>query len=29
MAELVRRADLAMYRAKTNRYCSYIAWDQR
>jgi diguanylate cyclase (GGDEF)-like protein len=27
MAELVRRADLAMYRAKTNRYCSYVAWD--
>jgi len=29
MAELVRRADLAMYRAKTSRYCSYVAWDQR
>jgi diguanylate cyclase (GGDEF)-like protein len=26
MTELVRRADLAMYHAKTNRYCSYIAW---
>jgi diguanylate cyclase (GGDEF)-like protein len=29
MTELIRRADLAMYHAKTNRYCSYIAWDQR
>jgi diguanylate cyclase (GGDEF)-like protein len=29
MTELVRRADLAMYRAKTNRNCSYIAWDHR
>ena len=29
MTELVRRADLAMYHAKNNRYCSYIAWDQR
>jgi len=27
MAELFRRADLAMYRAKTNRYCSYVVWD--
>jgi diguanylate cyclase (GGDEF)-like protein len=29
MTELVRRADLAMYHAKTNRSFSYIAWDQR
>jgi diguanylate cyclase (GGDEF)-like protein len=29
MTELIRRADLAMYHAKANRYCSYIAWDQR
>jgi diguanylate cyclase (GGDEF)-like protein len=29
MTELIRRADLAMYHAKINRYCSYIAWDQR
>lgn len=28
MTELIRRADLAMYHAKSNRYCSYIAWDQ-
>jgi diguanylate cyclase (GGDEF)-like protein len=27
IAELVRRADLAMYRAKANRYCSYVVWD--
>jgi len=26
MAELIRRADLAMYRAKANRYCSYVVW---
>ena len=29
MTELIRRADLAMYHAKTNRYFSYVAWDQR
>jgi diguanylate cyclase (GGDEF)-like protein len=29
MTELVRRADLAMYHAKANRCCSYIACDQR
>jgi diguanylate cyclase (GGDEF)-like protein len=29
LTELIRRADIAMYYAKTNRYCSYIAWDQR
>jgi diguanylate cyclase (GGDEF)-like protein len=29
MTDLIRRADLAMYHAKINRYCSYIAWDQR
>jgi diguanylate cyclase (GGDEF)-like protein len=29
MTELIRRADLAMYHAKTNRHYSYIAWDQR
>jgi diguanylate cyclase (GGDEF)-like protein len=29
MTELIRRADQAMYHAKINRYCSYIAWDQR
>ena len=29
ITELIRRADLAMYHAKINRYCSYIAWDQR
>lgn len=27
IAELIRRADLAMYRAKSNRYCSYVVWD--
>jgi diguanylate cyclase (GGDEF)-like protein len=27
MAELLRRADLAMYRAKADRYCSNIVWD--
>jgi diguanylate cyclase (GGDEF)-like protein len=27
MTELVRRADLAMYHAKANHCCSYIAWD--
>jgi diguanylate cyclase (GGDEF)-like protein len=27
MKELIRRADLAMYHAKRNRHCSYIAWD--
>ena len=27
LADLIRRADLAMYRAKTNRYRSYVAWD--
>jgi diguanylate cyclase (GGDEF)-like protein len=27
IAELIRRADLAMYRAKANRYCSYVVWD--
>ncbi|HEU5110287.1 MAG TPA: GGDEF domain-containing protein [Micromonosporaceae bacterium] len=27
LADLVRRADLAMYRAKSNRYRSYVAWD--
>jgi diguanylate cyclase (GGDEF)-like protein len=26
LADLIRRADLAMYRAKTNRYRSYVAW---
>jgi diguanylate cyclase (GGDEF)-like protein len=25
--ELIRRADLAMYRAKTNRWCSHAVWD--
>jgi diguanylate cyclase (GGDEF)-like protein len=29
MTELVRRADLAMYHAKTKRCFSYIAWDHR
>jgi diguanylate cyclase (GGDEF)-like protein len=29
MTELIRRADLAMYHAKTHRYYSYIAWDHR
>ena len=29
MTELVRRADLAMYRAKANRSCLYIAGDER
>ncbi|MFF5289784.1 GGDEF domain-containing protein [Paractinoplanes globisporus] len=29
VTELIRRADLAMYHAKSNRYCSYIAFDQR
>ncbi|MFI5889554.1 GGDEF domain-containing protein [Actinoplanes sp. NPDC051513] len=29
MAELIRRADVAMYHAKANRYCSYITFDQR
>ena len=29
MTDLIRRADLAMYHAKTNRYRPYIAWDQR
>jgi len=28
MTELIRRADLAMYHAKTNRYCSNVAFDQ-
>jgi diguanylate cyclase (GGDEF)-like protein len=28
MTELIRRADLAMYHAKSSRHCSYIAWDQ-
>ncbi|WP_432969703.1 GGDEF domain-containing protein [Dactylosporangium sp. CA-233914] len=27
IAELLRRADLAMYRAKADRYCSNIVWD--
>jgi diguanylate cyclase (GGDEF)-like protein len=27
LADLIRRADLAMYRAKTDRYRSYVAWD--
>jgi diguanylate cyclase (GGDEF)-like protein len=27
--ELIRRADLAMYRAKTDRHRAYIAWDRR
>jgi diguanylate cyclase (GGDEF)-like protein len=27
IAELVRRADLAMYRAKADRYCSNVVWD--
>ncbi|MFG2040472.1 GGDEF domain-containing protein [Dactylosporangium sp. NPDC048998] len=26
IAELIRRADLAMYRAKANRYCSHVVW---
>jgi diguanylate cyclase (GGDEF)-like protein len=29
IGELIRRADLAMYHAKTGRHRSYIAWDQR
>lgn len=29
MTELIRRADLAMYQAKSNRRRSFIAWDQR
>ncbi|WP_433361055.1 GGDEF domain-containing protein [Actinoplanes sp. CA-142083] len=28
MTDLIRRADLAMYHAKTHCYYSYIAWDQ-
>ena len=27
IAELLRRADLAMYRAKVDRYCSNVVWD--
>ena len=27
IAELLRRADLAMYRAKADRYCSNVVWD--
>jgi diguanylate cyclase (GGDEF)-like protein len=27
LVDLIRRADLAMYRAKTSRYRSYVAWD--
>jgi diguanylate cyclase (GGDEF)-like protein len=29
MTDLIRRADLAMYHAKSNRQRSYIAWDHR
>jgi len=29
ITELIRRADLAMYRAKANRHRTYVAWDQR
>jgi diguanylate cyclase (GGDEF)-like protein len=29
MTDLIRRADLAMYRAKANRHRTYVAWDQR
>jgi diguanylate cyclase (GGDEF)-like protein len=29
MTELIRRADLAMYHAKTSRHRSYIAWDRQ
>lgn len=27
IADLLRRADLAMYRAKADRYCSNVVWD--